>query len=82
MGAGAYVCGEESALIESILGQRGEPGLNRLSPVSGLNWKPSIVNNVETLPISRLLFIREPNGLPESEPKVIRAPSFFHLPEM
>jgi NADH:ubiquinone oxidoreductase subunit F (NADH-binding) len=49
MGAGAYVCGEESALIESILGQRGEPRFKPpFPPVSGLNWKPSIVNNVET----------------------------------
>jgi NADH:ubiquinone oxidoreductase subunit F (NADH-binding) len=49
LGAGAYVCGEESALIESILGQRGEPRFKPpFPPVSGLNWKPTIVNNVET----------------------------------
>jgi NADH:ubiquinone oxidoreductase subunit F (NADH-binding)/(2Fe-2S) ferredoxin len=49
MGAGAYVCGEESALIESIQGQRGEPRFKPpFPPVSGLNWKPTIVNNVET----------------------------------
>ncbi len=49
-GAGAYVCGEETALIESIEGSRGEPRFKPPYPgVEGL-WKaPTIVNNVETL---------------------------------
>lgn len=49
MGGGAYVCGEESALIESIEGHRGEPRFKPpFPPVAGLWWKPTIVNNVET----------------------------------
>jgi NADH-quinone oxidoreductase subunit F len=49
MGAGAYVCGEESALIESIEGNRGEPRFKPpFPPVEGLWGKPTIVNNVET----------------------------------
>ena len=49
MGAGAYVCGEESALIESIEGSRGEPRFKPpFPPVIGLWGKPTIVNNVET----------------------------------
>lgn len=49
MGAGAYVCGEETALIESIEGQRGEPRFKPpYPPVEGLWGKPTIVNNVET----------------------------------
>lgn len=49
MGAGAYVCGEESALIESIEGHRGEPRFKPpFPPVIGLWGKPTIVNNVET----------------------------------
>lgn len=49
MGAGAYVCGEESALIESIEGHRGEPRFKPpYPPVTGLWGKPTIVNNVET----------------------------------
>jgi len=49
MGAGAYVCGEESALIESIEGHRGEPRFKPpFPPVVGLWQKPTIVNNVET----------------------------------
>ena len=49
-GAGAYVCGEETALIESIEGNRGEPRCKPPFPgVAGLWNKPTVVNNVETL---------------------------------
>ena len=48
-GAGAFVCGEETALIHSIEGKRGEPTFKPPFPaVSGLWGKPTIVNNVET----------------------------------
>ncbi|HBS88244.1 MAG: hypothetical protein A2W91_04440 [Bacteroidetes bacterium GWF2_38_335] len=48
-GAGAYVCGEETGLIESIEGKRGEPRNKPPFPVQvGLYNKPTIVNNVET----------------------------------
>lgn len=49
-GAGAYVCGEETALIHSMEGKRGEPGTREYFPVDrGFNDKPTVVNNVETL---------------------------------
>ena len=49
MGAGAYVCGEETALIESIEGHRGEPRFKPPFPgVEGLWQAPTVVNNVET----------------------------------
>ncbi len=49
-GAGAYVCGEESALMESIEGWRGEPRYRPPFPTnSGLWQKPTTINNVETL---------------------------------
>ncbi len=49
MGAGAYVCGEESALIESAEGKRGEPRNRPPFPVQkGYKGKPTVVNNVET----------------------------------
>ena len=49
-GAGAYVCGEETALIESLEGKRGNPRVKPPYPVShGLWQKPTAVNNVETL---------------------------------
>ncbi len=50
LGAGAYVCGEESALIESVEGKRGEPRDRPPFPVEkGYNDCPTVVNNVETL---------------------------------
>ncbi|MFF9238678.1 NAD(P)H-dependent oxidoreductase subunit E [Streptomyces sp. NPDC014801] len=49
-GAGAYVCGEETALFESIEGRRGEPRSKPPFPVEkGLFGKPTVENNVETL---------------------------------
>ena len=50
LGAGAYICGEETGLIESIEGKRGEPRLKPPFPaVVGLFGCPTVVNNVETL---------------------------------
>ncbi len=50
MGAGAFVCGEETALINSIEGKRGMPRPRPPFPaVSGVFGKPTIINNVETL---------------------------------
>ncbi|BDG09887.1 NADH-quinone oxidoreductase subunit NuoF [Anaeromyxobacter paludicola] len=49
-GAGAYICGEESALMESLEGKKGYPRLKPPFPaVVGLWGKPTIINNVETL---------------------------------
>ncbi len=50
LGAGAFVCGEETALIASIEGKRGQPRAKPPFPVQkGLWGKPTIINNVETL---------------------------------
>lgn len=49
LGAGAFVCGEETALLESIEGRRGQPRLKPPFPAnSGLFAKPTLINNVET----------------------------------
>ena len=49
-GAGAYICGEETAQLESIEGKRGEPRLKPPFPaIAGLYRMPTVVNNVETL---------------------------------
>lgn len=49
-GAGAYICGEETALIESLEGKRGNPRIKPPFPaVQGLYGNPTVVNNVETL---------------------------------
>jgi len=50
LGAGAYICGEETALLESIEGKRGLPRIRPPFPaIYGLYGKPTVVNNVETL---------------------------------
>lgn len=50
LGAGAFVCGEETALLESIEGKRGQPRIKPPYPASqGLFGKPTVINNVETL---------------------------------
>ena len=50
LGAGAYICGEETALLESIEGNLGQPRLRPPFPaVAGLYGKPTVINNVETL---------------------------------
>ena len=49
-GAGAYICGEETALLESLEGKRGNPRIKPPFPaIAGLYASPTIVNNVETL---------------------------------
>jgi NADH-quinone oxidoreductase subunit F len=61
-GAGAYICGEETALFESIEGKRGEPRNKPPFPVEvGLFGKPTAVNNVETL-VNVLLIVGEEDG--------------------
>ena len=50
LGAGAYICGEESALLESVEGKLGQPRLKPPFPADkGLYQKPTVVNNTETL---------------------------------
>jgi [NiFe] hydrogenase diaphorase moiety large subunit len=72
MGSGAYVCGEETALIESLEGNRGEPRNRPPFPVdTGLNKHPSIVNNVETFAWVTAICVKGPEwfkglGTPKS----------------
>jgi len=61
MGAGAYVCGEETALIESLEGSRGEPRNRPPYPVNtGLVGMPTAVNNVETLIACAHILVKGP----------------------
>jgi NADH-quinone oxidoreductase subunit F len=61
-GAGAYICGEETALFESIEGKRGEPRNKPPFPVEvGLFGKPTAINNVETL-VNVLLIVGDDGG--------------------
>jgi len=59
MGAGAYICGEETALIESLEGFRGEPRNRPPFPVdTGFQGNPTIVNNVETFIDAALIIVK------------------------
>jgi len=58
LGAGAYICGEETALIESLEGFRGEPRNRPPFPVvAGYRYAPTVVNNVETLASAACIFV-------------------------
>ncbi len=62
-GAGAYICGEETALFESIEGKRGEPRNKPPFPVEvGLFGKPTAINNVETM-VNALLILGAGDGV-------------------
>lgn len=51
-GAGAYVCGEETALLESLEGKRGQPRLKPPFPANfGLYGQPTVINNIETIAV-------------------------------
>jgi NADH-quinone oxidoreductase subunit F len=59
LGAGAYICGEETALLESIEGKRGFPRIKPPFPTThGLFGKPTVINNVETFCNVRLILER------------------------
>ena len=59
LGAGAYVCGEESALLESLEGKRGTPRIRPPFPVThGYLGRPTVVNNVETLAKTTLIALQ------------------------
>lgn len=61
LGSGAYVCGEESALISSLEGRRGEPRSRPPYPVvSGFHGAPTLVNNVETFAWAAAICARGP----------------------
>jgi NADH-quinone oxidoreductase subunit F len=92
-GAGAYICGEETALFNSIEGKRGEPRNKPPFPVQvGLFGKPTLVNNVETL-VNVLEILKEggaafaKTGTPDSTGTRlfclsghVRAPGIYEVP--
>jgi NADH:ubiquinone oxidoreductase subunit F (NADH-binding) len=93
VGAGSYVCGEETALIESLEGKEGQPRNKPPFPVHvGLFGKPTVVNNVETLCIVPQIITKGGNwfqrkGNPETPGTKIhtitgkvKEPGFYELP--
>ncbi len=62
LGEGAYICGEETAILNSIEGRRPEPRRKPPYPaVKGLRGQPTVVNNVETLSVIPLIFLERFN---------------------
>ena len=58
-GAGAYICGEETALLESLEGKKGQPRLKPPFPAMvGLYGRPTTVNNVETIAVAPTILRR------------------------
>lgn len=79
-GAGAYICGEETALLESIEGKRGQPKLKPPFPaVAGLYECPTVVNNVETLACLPHLFQRGVEWFASIGPEDAPGPKLFCL---
>lgn len=74
-GAGAYICGEETALLNSLEGRRGEPRLKPPFPaIKGLYGQPTVVNNVETLAYLPHILRRGPEWFAGAGPQ--KSPGF------
>lgn len=76
-GAGAYVCGEETALLESIEGKKGQP--RSLKPpfpaVAGLYGCPTIINNVQTIASLPFILTNGADSIRSTVPKKVPAPT-------
>ena len=80
IGAGAYICGEETALLESIEGKRGQPKLKPPFPaVAGLYECPTVINNVETFACLPHLFRRGVEWFTTIGPADAPGPKLFAL---
>lgn len=80
LGAGAYICGEETALLSSLEGQRGQPRLRPPFPASkGLYGQPTVVNNVETLANVPYIIINGAEGYRQFGTERSPGPKVFSL---
>ena len=77
-GAGAYICGEETALLESLEGRKGMPRLKPPFPANtGLYGAPSTVNNVELIAVVPTILRRGPGGSRASGGRTTPGPRFM-----
>ncbi len=80
MGSGAYICGEESALFESIEGKRGEPRNKPPYPTtSGVFEKPTSINNVETLVTAMMIIFHGSENFTQYGTKDSRGSKVFSV---
>jgi [NiFe] hydrogenase diaphorase moiety large subunit len=80
LGSGAYICGEESALFESVEGQRGEPRNKPPYPTSyGVFGKPTSINNVETLVTVMMIITHGPTKYSQLGTKDSRGSKVFSV---
>ncbi len=80
LGSGAYICGEESALFESIEGGRGEPRNKPPYPTtSGVFGKPTSINNVETLVTAMMVLTHGPESYSQLGTKDSRGSKVFSI---
>ena len=80
LGSGAYICGEESALFESIQGERGEPRNKPPYPTaSGVYGKPTSINNVETLVTAMMIIKHGPTKYTQLGTKDSRGSKVFSI---
>lgn len=81
LGAGAYVCGEETALIRSIVGKRGEPVMKPPYPgLNGIFHKPTVINNAETFAAVSEYFLSGEISKLFTVSGCVRAPGVYELP--
>ena len=79
-GAGAYICGEETALLESLEGYRGQPRLRPPFPaIEGLYGSPTVINNVETLSCVPHIMERGASWFSSIGPKQSTGPKVFSI---
>jgi len=80
LGSGAYICGEESALFESVEGSRGEPRNKPPYPTtSGVFGKPTSINNVETLVTAMMIITHGPESYSQLGTKDSRGSKVFSV---
>jgi len=80
LGSGAYICGEESALFESVEGKRGEPRNKPPYPTtSGVFRKPTSINNVETLVTAMMIIKNGPQSYSQLGTKDSRGSKVFSI---
>ena len=80
-GAGAYICGEETAMLESLEGKKGMPRMKPPFPANvGLYGCPTTVNNVESIAVAPTILGAARRGSPASARRTISAPRCFASP--